>query len=177
MRKRSSGWRSVEIRWQDMILPGVEDPQNLIQNEWDQKFRKIECNVIVWYDETEMRRCLSTPGSAEYILPITLSTSVTPVSPSNPRRCLIMYLEAMIERVWRCTWRPWSSAFGDAVGGRDSANLETVILRVYRYTWWLWLSKCVDALGGHNWASLEMQLEAVIERDWRSTGRRPIWRR
>jgi hypothetical protein len=44
-------------------------------------------------------RCLSTPGSAEYILPVTLATSVTPVSPYNRRRSLKMYLEAVIERL------------------------------------------------------------------------------
>jgi len=43
-----------------------------------------------------MRRCLSTPGYAEYILPVTLSTSVTPVSLYNRSRSLKMYL---IERV------------------------------------------------------------------------------
>jgi len=47
-----------------------------------------------------------------------------------------MYLEAVIERVWRrtcrprsswthrCTWRPRSSGVGDALGGRDRAGLE-----------------------------------------------------
>jgi hypothetical protein len=32
---------------------------------------------------------------------------------------LEMHLEAVIERVWRCTWRPLSSEFGDALGGHD----------------------------------------------------------
>jgi len=64
--------------------------------------------------------------SAEYILPVTLSSSVTPVSPYNRCRSLKIYLiervwdalgdwdwvnsgmhlEAMIEPVWRCNWRP-----------------------------------------------------------------------
>jgi len=48
-----------------------------------------------------------------------------------------MYLEAVIERVERCTWKPRSSELRDALGGRDRA-------------------------------SLEMQLEAMIDRDWRS---------
>jgi len=51
-----------------------------------------------------------------------------------------MHLEAVIERVWRCTWRTSSSEFGDALAGRDRVNLEI-------------------ALGGRN---LEMHLEAVI---------------
>jgi hypothetical protein len=33
-------------------------------------------------------------------------------------------LEAVIERLWRCTWRPRSREFGDALGGRDRARLE-----------------------------------------------------
>jgi len=52
-------------------------------------------------------------------------------------------LGAVIERIWRCTWRPRSSwtqrrtrrprwsDFGDALGGRDQAE-------------------CGDAVGGHN---------------------------
>jgi hypothetical protein len=35
-----------------------------------------------------------------------------------------MHLEAAIERVWRCTWRPRSSEFGDAFGGRDRGSLD-----------------------------------------------------
>ena len=31
---------------------------------------------------------------------------------------LEIHLEAVIERVWRCTWRPRSREFGDANGGR-----------------------------------------------------------
>jgi len=35
-----------------------------------------------------------------------------------------MHLEAVIERVWRRSWRPRSREFGDALGGRDRASLE-----------------------------------------------------
>jgi len=35
-----------------------------------------------------------------------------------------MHLEAVIERVWRCTWRLRSSELRDALGGRDRASLE-----------------------------------------------------
>jgi hypothetical protein len=50
-----------------------------------------------------------------------------------------MHLEAGIERDWgctsrprssltqRCTWRPKSREFGDALAGKDRANLEAVI--------------------------------------------------
>jgi len=35
-----------------------------------------------------------------------------------------IHLEAVIERDWRCTWRPCSSEFGDTLGGRDRARLD-----------------------------------------------------
>jgi len=35
-----------------------------------------------------------------------------------------MHLEAVINRVWRYTWRPRSNEFGDALGGRDRASLD-----------------------------------------------------
>jgi len=35
-----------------------------------------------------------------------------------------MRLEARIERVWRCIWRPRSSELRDALEGRDRASLE-----------------------------------------------------
>jgi len=87
-----------------------------------------------------------------------------------------MDLEAAMERVWRricrprsswtqrCTWRPTSSEFGDAFGGRDRVT--------QRCTWRPWWSEFGDALGGRDRVNSEMHLEAVIERVWRFT-RRP----
>jgi hypothetical protein len=37
---------------------------------------------------------------------------------------LEMQLEAVIERLWRCAWRPSWSEFEDGLGGRDGASLE-----------------------------------------------------
>jgi len=37
---------------------------------------------------------------------------------------LEMHLEAVIERVRRCTWRPGSSEPRDALRGRDQASLK-----------------------------------------------------
>jgi hypothetical protein len=68
-----------------------------------------------------------------------------------------MHLEAMIERVWRCIWRPLSSEFGDAFGGRDRASLEMHLeakIELLR-----------DALGGRDRASVEIHLKALMERD------------
>jgi hypothetical protein len=72
-----------------------------------------------------------------------------------------MHLEAVIERVGRCNWRPWLSKYRDALGGYNRVT--------QRCTWMPWMSKLGDALGGRDWASLEMHLEAVIERVERYT--------
>jgi len=57
----------------------------------------------------------------------------------NPARVEI-HMEAVIEWVWRCTWRPWSCE----LGGRDRASVEihlqAVIERVWRCTWRPWSS-------------------------------------
>jgi hypothetical protein len=72
-----------------------------------------------------------------------------------------------MERVWRCTWRPGWSEFGDALGGRDRASLEmhfeAVIERVWRCTLRPRLSELRDTLGGRDRASLDMHLEAEIK--------------
>jgi hypothetical protein len=36
----------------------------------------------------------------------------------------MIYLRAVIELVWRCTWRPRSSELRDALGHRDQSGLE-----------------------------------------------------
>jgi len=116
----------------------------------------------------------------------TLSTSINPVSPYNRRRSLKMHLikcvwdalgdrdqlnseirlEAMIQRLWRCTWRRKSSEFRNTLGGHDRVNLqmhsEIVIEQDWRCTW-----------GGRNRPSLEIHLEAVIHWVWRCTLR--LW--
>jgi len=101
-----------------------------------------------------MRCCLSTPGSPEYILRVAHSTSVTRVSPYTHRRSLTIYLEAMIELVWRCTWRPGSNELRDALGDRDQSSLEmhweAVIERVWRCTWRPRSSELRDALAGRD---------------------------
>ena len=73
----------------------------------------------------------------------------------------------MIERVWRCTWRPWSCELEGCDQARLEMQLEAMIKRVWRCTWRPWLCK----LGAHNCVSLEIHLEAVIERICRCTWR------
>jgi len=78
-----------------------------------------------------------------------------------------MHLEAVIDRVWRCTGRPRSSELRDELGGQDRVNwelhLEAVIVRVWRFTWRPRSSELRAALEGRDRASLEMHLEAEIE--------------
>jgi hypothetical protein len=100
----------------------------------------------------KMRCCLSTPGSLEYILRVGYSPTVTGVSPYAHCRSLTIYLKAVIELIWRCTWRPRLSELRDALGRRDRSSLEmhweAVIERVWRCTWMLRSSELSDALCG-----------------------------
>jgi len=145
------------------------------------------CIFVVWQDEMRIRCCLSTPGSPEYILHVAHSTSVSPVSPYTHRRSLHlhypcisihppsllddmlvvldgssleMHWEAVIERVWRCTWRPRWCELRDALGGRDRESLEmhweAEMKWTQRCTWRPWSIEFGDALGGCDRASLQM---------------------
>jgi len=92
-----------------------------------------------------------------------------------------------IEWTQRYTLMPWSSKFGDALGGGNQAymevHLEAVIEQVWRYALggcdresleaiiervcrYIWRPRSSE-LGGRNHASLEMRLGAVIVRTWR----------
>jgi len=101
---------------------------------------------------------------------------------------LEMNLEAVIMWTGRCTWRPQSSEFGDAPGGRDRVELRDAVGRRNRAsseihcgakimrTWRPWSVDFGDTLGGHYRVNSEMPLEAVIERVWRCTWRpRSSW--
>jgi len=197
--------RSVGRRWEDMILPGCEDPRNCVDPPTERVRPKggkdRVCIFVVWQDEMKMRCCLSTPGSPKYILRVAHSTSVTPVSPYTHHRSfhvrisvhppsllndilgvrdrssLEMHWEAVIERVWRCTWRPRWSELRDALGGRDRSSLEmhweAEIEWTQRCTWRPWSSEFGDAQGGRDGVNSELHLEAVINRVWRCTGR--LW--
>jgi hypothetical protein len=72
----------------------------------------------------KMRCCLSTPGSPEYIFHVAHSTSATPVFLYTHHRCLTIYLEAMIELVWSCTWRPRLRELRAALEVCDRSRLE-----------------------------------------------------
>ena len=141
-----------------MILPGHEIPRNGVDPE-----------------EMNMRWCLSTPGSPKYGLPVAQSTSISPVSLYTRNPSLTMYLEALIERVKRCTWRPRLCELRDALGGKDRVNseihCEALIEQVWRCTWRPRLSELRDALGGRDTARLELNWEAVIEWVWRRNWR------
>ena len=74
-----------------------------------------------------------------------------------------IHSEAVIELVWRCTWRLGSSKFGDAHGGRDSASLEMHLEAAIGRVW--------DAIGSCDRVTEELHLEAAIGRVWRCTWR------
>jgi len=133
-----------------------------------------------------MRWCLSSPGSGEYIIPVTLWISITPVYSYNCLHSMLMYLEVVIKRVWRFTWRQRLSKHSHPLGGRDRAwfqipleteglselsdahgddhcgNFETVIERLCQITRMLWLSDFGDAVGGRDRVNSEMHMEPAI---------------
>jgi len=169
--------RSVGIRWEDMILRGVEDPRNcadrwnLGQSEWDHKLGKIEC-VLSLYDKMRWKwdnvyllqglPNIYSPWLCPPLLPLFLS-------PYTPRHSLKMYFEAVIERVWRSTWRLRSSELRDALGGRDRASFEMHLEAM--------LSELRDALGS-TWRQLIWRRLIWRRSIWRySIWRRWIWRR
>jgi len=104
-------------------------------------------------------------------------------------------LKMTIGWIQRYTPMPWSSDFGDALGGgnrasleihleavikqdwryalrgHDRAHMQAVLERVWRYTWRPWSSEFGDALGSRDRPGLEMHLQAVIERVWWYTWR------
>ena len=169
----SERWRQTWERWRH-VWEHLES-QSCIQFAFSSMYQCIYIATLLHMLNLDWLR------SAEYILPVTLSTSVTPVSPYNCRRSLKMYLikrvwdalgeedpvnsemhlESGIERVWRCPWRPWSCKHA----GRNQASLEihlaAVIERVWRCTWRPWSREFRDTLGGHDRASLAEYLEAV----------------
>ena len=88
MRKYSSGSRSIGSGLEDIQeFPAVKNHTNcvdlwmLCKSGWDEQLRKIELvfHIMGW--------CLSTQGSAKYIIPVPQSTSVIPESPYTP--CLL----------------------------------------------------------------------------------------
>jgi len=59
-----------------------------------------------------------------------------------------MHLEAGIERVWRCIWRPRSSELRDAFGGRDRASLEMPLEAVIERDWTSTSRRSMDGAPG-----------------------------
>jgi len=176
-------------RWEDMILPGREDPRNcvyLVQSEWDQKVGQIEREFSLYdkrrwkWDDVYLLRglpniyspslcppplplCLRTTAAAPWRC--TWSSELRDILRGRDRASLEMHLEAVIERIWRYTWRQWSSELRDALRDPDRASLEmdleSVIERVWRYTWRPWSSEFGDVLAGNDRARLEEDLQAV----------------
>jgi len=160
MRKSGSGSGSVGIGWEDLTLPSVEDPRDCVdprhlgQSEWDQKLgQSVYFHCMIRWDGNEMMSIYSGVGRI--------------YSPSLYAPPLPLYFRTPAVAPWRFTWKLWSSEFGDALGGRDRANLEAGIERIWRYTWRPWWSELRDALRDRDRASLKIHLEAVTKQVWR----------
>jgi len=85
--------------------------------------------------------------------------------------------KAVIEQVWRCTWRPWWCELGGHNWASLEIHSEAVIEQAWRYEqgghehakWRPKSSEFEDSLGGSDQASMEMHLEAMIQWVWRCT--------
>jgi len=181
-------------RWEDMMLPGHENPRNLGQSEWDQKLGKIECEFSLYdekrwkWDDVYLLRGLPNIYSLSLcppLLPLYPCTTAVATWSCTWSSVFQLHLEMEIQWAQRFTWRSWSRQFGDALGGHERVNLQAIIERVWRCTWKAWSSafgdalggwdrvNSEDALGGRDRSSLEMYSEAVTERVGRCTCR--LW--
>jgi len=104
-----------------MILPGCENPRNCVDPH-----------------QINVRRCISTPGSPKYVLPVAQSTTVTALSPYTCPGSSMMYFEAVIKRVWRCTSGPWSSVIEG-------------VLAVSRFDWGRSGGRCDGSCNSIHW--------------------------
>ena len=92
-----------------------------------------------------------------------------------------LHSEAVIERVWRCTWRLRLIELRNALGGCNRASLEMhfeghdrpslemhfeavihVIERVWRHNWRPRISELTDALRGRDRASSDMHFDLEV---------------
>jgi len=69
------------------------------------------------------------------------------------RASLEMHLEAVIERDWRCTWRPCSCELASHNRASLKTHLEAVIERVWRCTWRPWSREIGPVLGSGRWTA------------------------
>jgi len=75
-----------------------------------------------------------------------------------------MHLGAMIERVWRCTWRPWLSGVAGVLGGGQSGGGSSGGRRERSWEiihWWT-----------HNCGNVENWVQHGLQRDERLVGSR-----
>jgi len=115
----SSLWS--ERRWEDMMLPGSENPGicvDLGQSDWDQKLGKIECELSLYdkrrwkWDDVYLLRDLPNKYSPSLCPPLLpLHPCTTGVAPwrSTWSSVFKMHLDTEIEWTQRWTFRPRSS--------------------------------------------------------------------
>jgi len=73
-----------------------------------------------------------------------------------------IYFMVMKTQLWRCTWRPWSSKVGNALGDLHWATLEAMMVCTARCTCRPKSSEFRDPLGGHQHVIIVLHLECFI---------------
>ena len=85
---------------------------------------------------------------------------------TNLHTVYLDWLQAVLERNLRCTWKWRSGELRDILRGCDRGSmvmqLEAVIKHMRRCTWRGWLSELRDSFRDHHRASLAMHLEAML---------------
>jgi len=172
--------RTIEGRWEDLVLPGRESPCNCVDPRSETKsWKKLSVYFLCTtrWDENGM---LSIYRRVSQIYTLCCSihhrypcVSVYPpplhnnIFGGHHQASMEMHLEAETESTWRCTGRLSSSEFGDTLGGWDGVNSEmhweAVIEQVWRWTWRQRCSELRDALADGDRASLDIYLEAQTE--------------
>ena len=87
MRKNSSSSRIVSRGWEDMIVPGRENPRKVGQSEWDEKIGMIDCVfhcMIGWNDIYLPRGLLNIYSSLHSLSLSPLHLCMSPLPSPSP---------------------------------------------------------------------------------------------
>jgi len=155
----------IQRRWLFSCSRDSHDPLNYRRMDRLGTLRRLAPSICISRARWFNRCVVSLHGNGQYLVVRQSQFGVTSMWFAYRVNSEI-HSEAVIERVWRCTWRPRSIELRDALGGRDGATLEMHLEAVNERVW-----RCTCE--GHHRVNLEMHSEAVIERVWRCTSR--LW--
>jgi len=119
------------VRWYDTTWHWWSGQLRRSTTSWTERVKPMLAKVKC---ELSLHDTVRWKWDHVHLLPVTLSSSVIPEFQLTHCGSVKMHLEAMIEQDWKCTWKTWSSEFGDALGGNDRVNVKAIIETIWRYT-------------------------------------------